>query len=192
MFKRKLTALFDGKKSKIYYQFTDYDNISRNMKLAVIASEDQKFNHHHGFDFEAIDKAMKQNKKRKKIKGASTLTQQTAKNVFLWDSRNFIRKGLEAYFTVLIEILWSKERILEVYLNVAEMGPMTFGCEAAAKKYYQKSAKNINKDEAAMIAAILPNPILFKAKAPTKFILKRKFWIMSQMNALGFGYLKEL
>lgn len=185
MLKRKIEAISQGKPNEIKYNFVPYNSISPQLILAIIASEDQKFPFHVGFDFEAIDKAISHNKKTKRKRGASTLSQQTAKNVFLWDGRNFLRKGLEAYFTVLIEMIWGKQRILEVYLNVAEMGNMTFGVEAASKKYFKKKASQINNDEASIMAAVLPNPILFKVKKPTKFILKRKVWIKNQCQSLG-------
>jgi monofunctional glycosyltransferase len=185
MLKRKIEAIANDKPNHYNYHFVDYENISDNIKLAVIASEDQKFPDHVGFDFEAIDKAIDRNKKSKRKRGASTISQQTAKNVFLWDGRNFIRKGLEAYFTALIEMVWGKKRILEVYLNVAEMGNLTFGIDAASKKYFDKKAKSITIEEASSIAAILPNPIVFKLKSPTRFIIKRKAWIKNQMRSLG-------
>ncbi len=193
MLKRKFQAIYEGAPNRINYNFVPYDRISDHLKVAVMASEDQKFPSHIGFDFEAIDNAMEHNKKSKRKHGASTISQQTAKNVFLWDGRNFIRKGLEAYFTTLIEFVWGKERILEVYLNVAEMGNLTFGADAAAHKYFKKSAQKLSLDEAASIVAVLPNPILFKVKKPTKFIIKRKAWIINQYNALGGRqYLKEI
>jgi len=185
MLKRKLEAVFLGKSNKIKYQFVPYDRISSNLKMAVIASEDQKFPTHIGFDFEAIDNAIVRNKKNKRKYGASTISQQTAKNVFLWDGRNFIRKGLEAYFTTLIEFLWGKKRILEVYLNVVEMGNLTFGAEVSSRKYFNKSAATLSLEEATSIAAVLPNPIIFKVKTPTKFIINKKMWIKNQYYALG-------
>jgi len=180
-----MQAIVEGKPYKIKYQFVAYSRISDNLKMAVIASEDQKFPAHLGFDFEAIDHALEHNKRHKRKHGASTISQQTAKNVFLWDDRNFLRKGLEAYFTALIELVWGKRRILEIYLNVAEMGNMTFGAEAAAKKYFKKTADAVSLDEASSLAAVLPNPVLFKVNAPTKFIAKRKIWIQNQYYALG-------
>jgi monofunctional biosynthetic peptidoglycan transglycosylase len=157
--------------------------ISVNMQRAVVASEDQKFFEHFGFDREAIEKAMKYNKKHKgrKVKGASTITQQTAKNVFLWPSRNWFRKGLEVYFTFLIEIFWSKERILHVYLNVLETGNGIYGVEAAAQEYFKKPASKLKSSEAALIAACIPNPRRWSPAKPTPYILKRKAWIARQM-----------
>lgn len=175
-------------------EWTDYKAISPNMVLAVVASEDQNFFEHNGFDFEAIEKAIENNKKRnirrKRVKGASTISQQTAKNVFLWPARNWIRKGFEAYFTVLIEVFWSKERILEVYLNVAEMGKGVYGAEAASKKYFKKPAMQLNRGEAALIAAALPNPRKFSPVAPSVYLLRRQRWIVGQMENLGTEMLK--
>jgi monofunctional glycosyltransferase len=191
MIKRVVMATLQAQPNDLKYEFVPYPKISNHLKLAVIASEDQKFAYHLGFDLDAIGKALEKNKKSSKIVGASTISQQTAKNVFLWDGRNFVRKGLEAYFTCLIELIWGKKRILEVYLNVAEMGRLTFGAEAAGYRYFKKPARKMSKEQAALVAAVLPNPIYFKVKQPTKFILKRKNWITRQMNNLGEKYLKE-
>ncbi len=155
----------------------------------MILSEDQNFIKHDGFDFEAIDKALEYNETHKKKRGASTISQQTAKNVFLWPGRSWIRKGFEVYFTFLIELFWSKERIMEVYLNVIEMGDGVYGAQAAAKQFFKKDAKNLSKSESATIAAVLPNPIKFNAGKPSGYILKRQSWIMHQM-ALWGGVLK--
>lgn len=163
-------------------QWVPFSEISRNVKRMVIRAEDHKFYEHSGFDFEAIKFAMEHNRKykHKNKKGASTISQQTAKNVFLWPSRSWVRKGLEAYFTVLIEVLWSKERILEVYLNVIELGPNVYGVEAAAKKFYKKSAKNINVNEAALMAAVLPNPRRYRIDRPGPYVLKRQRILMGK------------
>ncbi|UCS94438.1 monofunctional biosynthetic peptidoglycan transglycosylase [Echinicola marina] len=164
--------------------------ISRHMPQAVVASEDQKFLEHHGFDMEAIKEALEENEAGKRLRGGSTISNQTAKNVFLWPGRNYLRKGLEAYFTVLIELIWSKERILEVYLNVIEMGDGIYGVEAAAQAYYQKSAADLSRNEAAMIAAVLPNPLRWSPARPTAYNYKRQAWILRNMNNLnpvGFG-----
>ena len=160
------------------------NQISINAKLAFIASEDQVFPDHNGFDFKSIKKAMKHNKKSKSLHGASTISQQTAKNVFLWQGRSWIRKGLEVYFTFMIELIWGKKRILEVYLNVVETGKGVFGIEAAANKYFNKSAKNITRNEAAMIAACLPNPKRFTVKPLSGRVASRSVWIAQQMNNL--------
>lgn len=159
--------------------------ISQHLKLAVIAAEDQLFASHNGFDWAGIEQAVAHNKKKKKrIRGASTISQQTAKNVFLWQGRSWLRKGLEVYFTVLIELCWSKERILEVYLNVIETGPGTFGAEAAARRYYNKSAAKLTRMEAARIAACLPNPKKLRANPASPYITRRANWIVGQMNNL--------
>lgn len=160
-------------------------NMSSNAKLAVIASEDQLFPDHSGFDWKSIKKAMKYNEKKPgRIRGASTISQQVAKNVFLWQGRSWIRKGLETYFTFMIETFWSKKRILEVYLNVIETGDGVFGIEAAAQEYFNKPAKNLTKQEAAMIAACLPNPKRYKVKPPSSYINFRSRLIVQQMNNL--------
>jgi monofunctional biosynthetic peptidoglycan transglycosylase len=165
-------------------------SISKNAAQAVFASEDQKFLDHNGFDVESMKKAWENNKTGKRVKGASTITQQTVKNVFLWPSRSYLRKGLEAYFTVLVELIWSKERIIEVYLNVIEMGDGIYGIEAASQTYYKKPALKLTRSEAAMIAAVLPNPLRWTPTKPTKYIQERQRWILRQMNNLkpvGFG-----
>lgn len=161
------------------------ENISPNLQKAVIASEDANFLTHHGFDFNAIQKAMKNNEKGRKIKGGSTITQQTAKNVFLWQGRSYLRKGLEAYFTILIEIFWGKERIMEVYLNSIEMGNGVYGAQAAAQYWYKKDAAYLTKREAAGIAAILPNPRKFKASGSSSYIENRKSKIVKHMGYVG-------
>lgn len=160
------------------------EKISKNLKLAVMASEDQLFAEHNGFDWGSIQKAMQHNKKKKRVRGASTISQQTAKNVFLWQGRSWVRKGLEVYFTFMIELLWSKERILDVYLNVIEMGPGTFGAEAAAQRYYKKPAAKLTRMEAARIAACLPNPKKYKVNPASPYITRRANWIVGQMNNL--------
>lgn len=166
----------------------DYVNnnlISSNAKLAVIASEDQLFPDHSGFDWKSIKKAMKYNEKKPgRIRGGSTISQQVAKNVFLWQGRSWIRKGLEVYFTFMIELVWGKERILDVYLNVVEMGDGIFGIEMAANQYFNKSASNLTRQEAALIAACLPNPKGYKVKPPSAYISGRSRTIMRQMNNL--------
>lgn len=186
-----ISRYFEMEEGKIDYTWKSIDKISPNMALAVVTSEDQKFEEHFGFDIEAIEKAVKYNEKYKgkKIKGASTISQQTAKNVFLWQGRSWLRKGLEVYFTFLIEILWSKERIMEMYLNVIEMGPGVYGAEAAAQYYFNKPAMKLTKSEAATIAAILPNPIRWSASKPTPYIIKKRNWILRHMRKIE---LKEI
>lgn len=167
------------------HDWESIDNISKNLQLAVICSEDQNFLNHHGFDMKAIEKALEFNKKGKRTRGASTISQQTAKNVFLWPQRSWLRKGLEAYFTFLIEIFWSKERIMEVYLNSIEMGHGIYGAEAASQYWFKHSAANLRKQEAAAIAAVLPSPLRYKANPATNYIQGRKNWIIRQMGFFG-------
>lgn len=173
------------KSSTFKHNWVDIEDISIHLQKAVICSEDQKFVNHNGFDIEAIEKAYQNNKKSKRIKGASTISQQTAKNVFLWPSRSWLRKGLETYFTFLIEKLWSKERILEVYLNSIEMGNGVYGAEAASQHWFGTSAKRLNINQSAAIAAILPNPRRYKAQPVTSYISARKQWIIKQMGFYG-------
>ena len=165
--------------------YVSWEEISPNMKLAVIASEDQLFPDHNGFDWKSIEKAMKHNKKKpKRVRGASTISQQVAKNVFLWNGRSWIRKGLEVYFTFMIETFWGKKRILEVYLNVAETGRGIFGVEAAARHYFKKPAKKLTQSEAARIAACLPNPKKYTIKPLSAAIQRRSPWVEQQMMSL--------
>ena len=179
----------DGKEMKLKKEWAPLDDIASSLQLAVVCSEDQNFIKHNGFDFEAIQKAMDYNETHKKTRGASTISQQTAKNVFLWQGRSYIRKGFEVYFTFLIETLWSKERIMEVYLNVIEMGDGIYGAQAASKTFFKKDARYLSKSEAATIAAVLPNPIRFNAGNPSGYIQKRRAWIITQMGYWG-GILK--
>ena len=167
------------------------EEISKNIQLAVICTEDQKFVKHNGFDIEAIEKAYEHNKKGKRVKGGSTISQQTAKNVFLWPHRSWLRKGLETYFTFLIEKIWSKERILEVYLNSIEMGNGIYGIEAASQYWFKKTAANLTAYEAAAIASILPSPRKYRANPASAYIQKRKQWIVNQMQFYGPLELKE-
>lgn len=176
-------SIFDG--YGLRRDYVSMDEISPNARLAVIASEDQLFPDHGGFDVKSIEMVIRQRaKKPGKIRGASTISQQVAKNVFLWQDRSWIRKGVEAYFTFMIEKLWGKERILEVYLNVAEMGTGIFGIEAASQHYFDKSAKEITRKEAAMIAACLPNPKKYSVKPASNYINQRYPWILAQMHNL--------
>ena len=169
------------------------EKISPQLMIAVVAAEDQKFPNHHGFDLKAIQSALQNNKKNKRIRGASTITQQVAKNVFLWPSKNLFRKGLEAYFSLLIEILWPKSRILEVYLNVAEFGPNIFGVKNAAYTHFKKPAKTLSRHEASLLAAVLPNPHKMHASRPSNYVLQRAEHISNQAQSLGgVGYLKKI
>ena len=169
----------------LHRDYVCIDKISPNTRLAVIASEDQLFADHHGFDWTSIEKAQKYNEKHPhRVHGASTISQQVAKNVFLWQGRSWFRKGMEVYFTFMIETLYSKQRILELYLNVIEMGDGVFGIETASEKYFAKHAKNLSQAEAAMIAASLPNPKRYTVRPMSRWVARRYPWIMGQMNQL--------
>jgi monofunctional biosynthetic peptidoglycan transglycosylase len=167
------------------HHWVDLNQISPNLPLAVVASEDQKFPEHWGFDVEAIEKAYELNQHSHHVHGASTISQQVAKNLFLWSGRSYFRKGLEAYFTVLIEACWPKRRILEIYLNIAEFGYGTYGAEAAAQRFFHKPAAKLSRSDSAVLAAVLPNPQLLSAATPSAYVQKRRDWILGQMQALG-------
>ena len=187
MVERQLGAWFTGNFSYVAHSdWVSMDEISPWMGLAVIAAEDQKFPEHWGFDMGAIEKALAHNERNEnRIRGASTLSQQTAKNLFLWDGRSWVRKGLEAGLTLGMETVWSKKRILTVYLNIAEFGDGVFGVEAASQRYFHKPASKLTQSEAALLAAVLPNPIRFKASAPSGYVRSRQAWILRQMRQLG-------
>jgi monofunctional biosynthetic peptidoglycan transglycosylase len=170
------------KYQKLDRDYINFDEMGRNVKKAVIASEDQNFYRHNGFDFQAIQKAFADNQKGKKLKGGSTISQQTAKNVFLWNGRSYVRKGLEAIFTFIIEKVWSKDIILERYLNSIEMGQGVFGVEAASHYYFGKSSADLTKSEAAWIAVCLPNPKKYDPKNPSSYLSRKHSWVMRQMN----------
>lgn len=185
MMTRAIENKLEGKDMILTHNWEPLENISVNLQKAVIASEDGNFLKHNGFDFDAMQKAFKNNNRGKKLKGGSTISQQTAKNVFLWQGRSYIRKGLEAYFTVLIELIWGKERIMEVYLNSIEMGTGVYGAEAAAQHWYKKPAADLTPIQAAGIAAILPNPRKFKATNSSSYIERRKSKIVRVMRFVG-------
>ena len=184
---RVFEGMFEGKFIGIDKSWRSYDEISKNIFRAVISAEDARFMSHNGIDWKAIDQAKRYNEihKGKKKRGASTITMQTAKNAFLWHGRNYIRKGLEAYFTVLIEAIWGKKRILEVYVNIVELGEGVYGVEAAANKYFNKSAKNLTKREAALLASVLPNPRIWSPDKPTKYLESRVSFIQGRMNSVA-------
>ena len=184
---------FDSKRDvRLKKDWVSLDEISPNLQLAVVCSEDQNFLEHYGFDLDAIEKAMVHNKNHKRKRGASTISQQTAKNVFLYDGRNWIRKGLEVYFTFLIELIWNKERIMEVYLNVIEFGDGVYGAEAASQQFFHASAKNISRSQAALLAAVLPAPRRYSAAHPSGYVNGRKGWILGQMeNFRELKYVSE-
>ena len=177
-----------GQKSfsaEVHYDWVARDKISRRAALAVLAAEDQKFFDHAGFDVESIRKVWRRNGKGRQVRGASTISQQVAKNLWLWPARSWFRKGLEAWFTLWVELLWPKERILEVYLNIAQFGPHVFGVEAAARQFFRKPAAALNEPEAALLAAVLPNPNLFKVKNPSRYTKRRQAWIQRQARWLS-------
>ena len=184
---RSCQQMLRGEKVILKKDWVSINEISSSLQLAVIASEDNRFLEHHGFDFKAIEKAKDYNERKqgKRMRGASTITQQTAKNVFLWPQRSWIRKGLEAYFTVLIELVWSKKRIMEVYLNVIETGKGIYGAEKSSQIYFNKPAEKLTRGEAALLAAILPNPLKWSPAHPTGYLLTRQQWILWNMANIG-------
>jgi len=185
MISRGFERKSDGKEWKIEKRWVDFDSIADPMKRAAVAAEDQKFLDHFGFDFKAMERAIDKNSHSHKLIGGSTISQQTAKNVFLWPGRSYVRKAFEAYFTVLIEIFWSKKRIMEVYLNEIEMGDGIYGVEAASQAYFHKSASDLTRQEAAAIAVIFPSPLKWSATNPTKYLKHRQYLIMKNMKRLG-------
>jgi monofunctional glycosyltransferase len=185
MVQRRLEAWSADKPYASRHHWVPLEAISPSLGAAVIAAEDQNFTDHFGFDWQAIEKAVQHNEHSRRKRGASTVSQQTAKNLFLWSSRSWTRKGLEAWFTLLIEVGWPKKRILEVYLNIVEFGDGIYGAEAAARSFFGKSAKRLTPSEAALLAAVLPNPHRFHASAPSEYILGRQAWILNQMRQLG-------
>ena len=194
MLEARWNALVAGDRSyRQRYEWVDLESISPQAAMAVIASEDQQFPFHAGFDFKSIREAVRHNARSRRTRGASTISQQVAKNLFLWSGRSYLRKGLEAAITVLIEWLWPKERILEVYLNIAEFGSGTYGVEAAAQRYFHKPARRLGRADAALLAAVLPNPVRFRVEAPSAYVRSRQTWIMGQMAGLGgTAYLDEI
>lgn len=186
MLRDRALALLNGDQEyRFTHQWVDWRNISANVKLAVIAAEDQKFAEHWGFDFASMEKAWQHNRRGRKVRGGSTLSQQVAKNLYLWPGQSYVRKGIEAYFTLLIETLWPKQRILEVYLNSAEFGKGVFGVEAASRRYFRKPAARLNTRESALLAAVLPAPKRFLVNKPSGFVRARQVWIGGQMARLG-------
>ncbi len=174
------------------YEWVSIDKVNPNMGLAVISSEDQNFATHWGFDFEQIQKAIKEKERGRRVRGASTITQQVSKNLFLTKDKTLIRKGVEAYYTILIELLWSKKRILETYINIAELGEGIYGVKAASKQFFKKEPEKLTMGECALLAAVIPNPKRFKANRPSRYVLKRQSQILTQMGYLGgTEYLKK-
>jgi monofunctional biosynthetic peptidoglycan transglycosylase len=185
MLQRAFEQSCSHKKVHFQHKWVTIDKISPNMVLAAVAAEDNNFMIHHGFDFEAIEKAEEHNKRSRRIRGASTISQQTSKNVFLWLGRNYLRKGLEVYYTFLVETVWSKKRIMEVYLNSIEMGDGIFGIEAASRAYFKKPASQLTRGEAAFIAASFPNPRKRNPASPNTYLINRQQLILSLMNKIG-------
>jgi len=183
---RQLSAWAGGDwKFGVAYDWRDLERMAPSLPLALIAAEDQNFAEHYGFDFKAIEKARRNNARGRKLRGASTISQQVAKNLFLWPGQSWLRKGLEAWFTVWIELLWPKQRILEVYLNVAQFGRGTWGVEAASRRYFRKPAADLTRTEAALLASVLPSPTRYRVVNPGPYVRQRQQWILGQMNRLG-------
>jgi len=191
MIGRYLEAWGEGDWSfSLHQQWRDYDKIAASLPISVVAAEDQRFPMHHGFDLQAIEKARTHNARGGRIRGASTISQQVAKNVFLWQGRSWLRKGLEAWYTVLIELFWPKQRILEMYLNVTEFGDGVYGAQAAAEQFWGKDASGLSPTESARLAAVLPSPRRYDARRPGAFVQRRSAWIQQQARQLGGpGYL---
>ncbi len=191
MLERRIAATTHGEKNFLLkYHWTPWATISQDLPIAVVASEDQKFPSHHGFDVQAIQDAMDEADDGERLRGASTISQQTAKNLFLWGGRSFVRKGFEAYFTVLIELTWPKRRILEVYLNIAEFGNGVYGADAASREFFHKPPSQLNAHEAALLASVLPNPKKLHAERPSPYVERHAEWVERQVRQLGGpGYL---
>jgi monofunctional glycosyltransferase len=193
MIRERLVASESRKTRGIQHRWVDWPQISPHVKVAVIAAEDQKFPQHHGFDLDSINDALEDRERGRRVRGASTISQQVAKNLFLWPGQSWIRKGLEAYFTVLIETLWPKQRILEVYLNIAEFGTGVFGVGAASDVYFGKRAARLTASDAALLAAVLPSPKRMRVHSPSNYVRSRQQWILGQMRGLGgVGLIKEM
>ena len=194
MMERRLSALIHRETGfQLRHRWVPWSQVSPYVPLAMVAGEDQKFPFHHGFDFDSIHDAVREQEEGIRSRGASTLSQQTAKNLFLWGGHSYLRKGLEAWFTALLELCWPKTRILEVYLNSAQFGPDIFGVEAAAQLYFHKHAAALTRTEAAQLAAVLPNPVRLHADRPSAYVSSRREWILGQMRDLGdIAYLRNL
>ena len=186
MMERQLGAWLHGERAfQLHYHWVPWSRISPSVPLAMVAGEDQKFPYHHGFDFDSIQDAMDDADEGRRLRGASTISQQTAKNLFLWNGRSFVRKGLEAYFTVLIEATWPKQRILEVYVNIAELGDGVYGVGAASERFFHTSPARLDPAQAARLAAVLPSPRRLHADRPSAYVQRRAAWIERQMRQLG-------
>jgi monofunctional glycosyltransferase len=194
MLEARAQATLAGERNyRTCFEWVSLERISPHAAIAVIASEDQTFPFHAGFDFNSIREAVRASERGRRLRGASTISQQVAKNLFLWPGRSFVRKGLEAYFTVLIEAMWPKERILEMYLNIAQFGDGIYGVQAAAERFWHTPAARLSSSEAALLAAVLPNPERLHADRPSRYVLSRRDWILGQMRDLGgAAYLRAL
>jgi len=193
MVQRQISGFISGDFDLVKYRWVNYDDVSKYVPIAFVAAEDQNFPNHFGFDFKQIEKALKENKRGKRIRGASTITQQVAKNLFLWEGKSFLRKGIEAYFTILIELLWDKKRILEVHINIVELGKDIFGVGVASLAYFKKPPSKLTLSQAALLAAVLPNPIKYSVIKPSGYVRGRQNWIIRQINSLGGPeYLKDI
>ncbi|HYC55979.1 MAG TPA: monofunctional biosynthetic peptidoglycan transglycosylase [Candidatus Binatia bacterium] len=181
----RISEMLRGNDVTIDFRWMPRERISPDLLLAVIAAEDQRFSQHQGFDIDAIEEAVERNRRGMPIRGASTISQQVAKNLFLWPGRSYVRKVIEAYFTVLMELFWSKERILEMYVNVAQFGQFTYGAEGAARRFFGVSAAELSREQAALLASVLPSPSAMHADAPSQYVRRRQRWILGQMAALG-------
>jgi monofunctional biosynthetic peptidoglycan transglycosylase len=193
MLERRVAAWTHGERDFVLkYQWVPFGKVSPDLPIALVAGEDQKFPHHHGFDLQAIADALDEADEGERLRGASTISQQTAKNLFLWGGRSLVRKGLEAYFTVLLEVTWPKQRILEVYLNIAEFGDGIYGAQAAAQQYFHKNAAQLTPHESALLASVLPNPKKLRASPPSPYVERHAEWIDRQVRQLGGpGYLQR-
>ena len=188
MLRDRTIALFSSDNSyRFTHEWVDWAQIAKSMKVAVIAAEDQTFPQHAGFDFKAMEKAWRANQRGRKVRGGSTISQQVAKNLYLWPGQSYVRKGIEAWFTLLVETFWPKQRILEVYLNSAEFGKGVFGVEAASQRYFRKSAARLSNSEAALLAAVLPAPKRYRVDRPSSYVRARQAWITRQMSRLGIN-----
>jgi monofunctional biosynthetic peptidoglycan transglycosylase len=193
MLQRRVAGIVNpARRVAIDYRWVDFDDMSPSVRLSVVAAEDQRFLEHGGFDFESIRKALEDNKTRQRPRGASTITQQVAKNLFLWPGRNVARKGMEAAYTVMLEVLWPKRRILEVYLNIAEFGDGIYGVGAASRRYFDRAPSRLTRHQAALLAAVLPSPRRMHADRPSSYVQRRSWWIERQMYHLGGAHLQVL
>ena len=193
MLQREYAAWANSEQQNVRYEWTDGQAISDHLKMAAIASEDQSFAEHWGLDLSSIQKAIDEYERGEDLRGASTITQQVAKNLFLWPAQSFIRKGIEAYFAILIELLWSKKRILEVYLNIVEFGDGIYGAKAAAAYYFDTSPKELSKWQSAFMVTALPAPKRYELDDPSEYMLERSTWVMRYMDLLGNDrYLEKL